>query len=74
MRNIHILLSALAMTALAACSSGPPVPDWKMNAQSSVERFPAAALGGTALVEPTEFRRAARAGLENECAKLDRAL
>ena len=58
MRNIQLLLSALAMAALAACSSGPPVPDWKMNAQSSIERFQAAYLNGNALVEQTEFRRA----------------
>ena len=58
MRNIHILLSALAMTALAACSSGPPVPAWKMNAQSSIERFQAAYLNGNTLVEQMEFRRA----------------
>ncbi|NHQ91541.1 hypothetical protein [Janthinobacterium lividum] len=51
-------LAALLCTALAACSSGPPVPDWKMNAQSSVERFQSAYLGGNALVEQTEFRRA----------------
>jgi len=58
MMNIKLLLPALLVTALAACSSGPPVPDWKMNAQSSVERFQAAYLGGNALVEQTEFRRA----------------
>jgi hypothetical protein len=58
MINIKLLLPALAVTALAACSSGPPVPDWKMNAQSSVERFQAAYLSGNTLVEQTEFRRA----------------
>ncbi|WP_058051277.1 hypothetical protein [Janthinobacterium sp. Ant5-2-1] len=58
MRKLNATLSVLAMTALAACSSGPPVPDWKMNAQSSVERFQSAYLGGNALVEQTEFRRA----------------
>lgn len=58
MMNIKLLLPVLLVTALAACSSGPPVPDWKMNAQSSVERFQAAYLGGNALVEQTEFRRA----------------
>ncbi|MDO8065956.1 hypothetical protein [Janthinobacterium sp. SUN206] len=61
MININILrpaLAALLSAALAACSSGPPVPDWKMNAQSSVERFQAAYLSGNALVEQTEFRRA----------------
>ena len=51
-------IAALLCTLLAACSSGPPVPDWKMNAQSSVERFQAAYLSGNALVEQTEFRRA----------------
>ena len=52
------LIAATLASPLAACSSGPPVPDWKMNAQSSVERFQAAYLGGNALVEQTEFRRA----------------
>ncbi|MGK5079358.1 hypothetical protein [Janthinobacterium sp. HLX7-2] len=58
MSKINIVLSALAVAALAACSSGPPVPDWKMNAQSSIERFEAAYLNGNALVEQTEFQRA----------------
>lgn len=58
MRKINLALNALAMAALAACSSGPPVPDWKMNAQSSIERFEAAYLTGSVLVEQTEFQRA----------------
>ncbi|MNK71632.1 hypothetical protein D3C87_910890 [compost metagenome] len=58
MIKLNATLSVLALAALAACSSGPPVPDWKMNAQSSVERFQAAYLSGNALVEQTEFRRA----------------
>src|SRR5450830_788863 len=61
MRKRNVTLSALAAllcTALAACSSGPPVPDWKMNAQSSVERFQAAYLNGNTLIEETEFGRA----------------
>ena len=61
MRKINPALSVLAAllcAALAACSSGPPVPDWKMNAQSSIERFEAAYLNGSALVEQTEFQRA----------------
>ena len=58
MNTLNIVLSAMAMAALAACSSGPPVPDWKMNAQSSIERFEAAYLNGSALVEQTEFQRA----------------
>ena len=51
-------IATLLCILLAACSSGPPVPDWKMNAQSSIERFQAAYLSGNALVEQTEFRRA----------------
>ena len=58
MIKINLALSALALAALAACSSGPPVPDWKMNAQSSVERYEAAYLNGSVLVEQTEFQRA----------------
>ena len=54
----RILTAAVLASALAACSSGPPVPDWKMNAQSSIERFEAAYLAGRTLVEQTEFQRA----------------
>ena len=54
----RILTAAALASALAACSSGPPVPDWKMNAQSSIERFEAAYLSGRTLVEQTEFQRA----------------
>ena len=51
-------LAATLASLLAACSSGPPVPDWKMNAQSAIERFEAAYLAGRTLVEQTEFQRA----------------
>ena len=54
----RILTATALASALAACSSGPPVPDWKMNAQSSIERFEAAYLTGRTLVEQTEFQRA----------------
>lgn len=52
------LIAAALASLLAACSSGPPVPDWKMNAQSAIERFEAAYLTGRTLVEQTEFQRA----------------
>lgn len=52
------LIATTLASLLAGCSSGPPVPDWKMNAQSSIERFEAAYLNGNALVEQTEFQRA----------------
>lgn len=50
--------ATMLLTVLAACSSSPPVPDWKMNAQGAIERFEAAYLNGNALVEQTEFQRA----------------
>ena len=52
------LIAATLASLLAACSSGPPGPDGKMNAQSSIERFEAAYLTGRTLVEQTEFQRA----------------
>lgn len=58
MRKSLPFAAATLCALLAACSSGPPVPDWKMNAQSSIERFQAAYLNGNALVEQTEFQRA----------------
>ncbi|MES2974344.1 MAG: hypothetical protein V4757_12095 [Pseudomonadota bacterium] len=52
-------LLALSLVALlAACSSKPPVPDWQMNAQSSMERSVAAYLSGNARVDALEFERA----------------
>lgn len=56
-RPIAAISTALALL-LAGCASGPPVPDWKMNAQSSVERFQNAYLEGNAPVEAEEFKRA----------------
>lgn len=52
------LLPAAGAALLAACAGGPPVPDWQMNAQSSIERFQQAYLSGNALVDSTEFKRA----------------
>lgn len=43
---------------LAGCGSSPPVPDWKMNAQGSLERATNAYMSGKELVEKTEFGRA----------------
>lgn len=52
----HLLLTLPVL--LAACGSAPPVPDWKMNAQSSLERATAAYMGGKEAVEKNEFARA----------------
>ncbi|TWI66607.1 hypothetical protein IP91_02426 [Pseudoduganella lurida] len=55
-----MMRSSIFATVLlvAACSSSPPVPDWKMNAQSSLERATNAYMAGKDLVEATEFARA----------------
>lgn len=55
MKQVTALLACMLLTA---CASGPPVPDWKMTAQSSLERFESAYLSGDARVEQAEFERA----------------
>jgi hypothetical protein len=55
---ITTLLPCGLAILLSACSSGPPVPNWQMNAQSSVERFQNAYMEGNALLEAEEFKRA----------------
>lgn len=55
MKQVTALLACVLLTA---CASGPPVPDWKMTAQSSLERFESAYLSGDARVEQAEFERA----------------
>jgi hypothetical protein len=57
MKKIAIVIPAL----LAACGNNPPVPDWQMNAQSSIERSTAAYMAGNARVEEAEYRRAREA-------------
>lgn len=46
---------------LAACGNNPPVPDWQMNAQSSIERSTAAYMSGNTRVEEAEYKRAREA-------------
>lgn len=55
MKTIAPLLSLLM---LAACGSAPPVPDWKMNAQSSLQRTTDAYMEGKDAIEKNEFARA----------------
>ena len=55
MRIISIGLSSLLLTA---CASGPPPPDWQLNAKSSLERATEAYLSGDGRVETAEFARA----------------
>jgi len=58
MKKILLVIPALM---LAACGNNPPVPDWQMNAQSSIERSTAAYMSGNARVEEAEYRRAREA-------------
>lgn len=53
-----ILIALASAAALGACSSGPPVPDWKMNAQDSLKRATDAYLDGKPQIEKNEFARA----------------
>ncbi|NGZ85617.1 hypothetical protein [Duganella aceris] len=58
MKKISLLVPALL---LAACGNNPPVPDWQMNAQSSIERSTAAYMSGNARIEAAEYQRAREA-------------
>jgi hypothetical protein len=51
----------IAALLLAACGNNPPVPDWQMNAQSSIERSTAAYMSGNARIEDAEYKRAREA-------------
>jgi hypothetical protein len=57
--NRPALLSLLASVALlSACSGGPPVPDWKLNAHSAQARAINAYLSGKDSVAQAELARA----------------
>lgn len=56
MKTTTLLASLLGV--LTACASGPPVPDWQMNAHGALERAVAAHLGGDTRIEALEFERA----------------
>ncbi|MGB9990808.1 hypothetical protein [Pseudoduganella rhizocola] len=58
MMTRHILIALASTAALGACSSGPPVPDWKMNAQDSLKRATDAYMDGKPQIEKNEFARA----------------
>ena len=51
------LASAAALLA-TACASGPPPPDWQMNARGAIDSAVAAYLEGNTRVETAEFARA----------------
>ncbi|MES2299215.1 MAG: hypothetical protein V4582_19395 [Pseudomonadota bacterium] len=54
----RLSLIAATMLALGACASGPPIPDWQMNAKSGLERAVAAYLSGNDRLANAEFARA----------------
>jgi len=62
MSRVDRLLRALAAAALgllvAACSSRPPPPDWKVNARQAIDNAVVAYLEGNARVEAGETARA----------------
>lgn len=47
-----------ALVCLTACSGNPPAPDWKINAQSALERGTAAYLEGRTSIAEREFAAA----------------
>jgi hypothetical protein len=49
---------ALLLAGLVACASGPPPPDWQLNARSALDRATSAYLAGDARIEADEFERA----------------
>jgi hypothetical protein len=53
--------AAAAATLLAACSFGPPPPDWQLQAKASMERATTAYLSGDSRMEAREFEQARRA-------------
>lgn len=53
-------LLVIAALALAGCASKPRPPDWEINAQSALERYTQAYMGGNDRVEAAEFERARR--------------
>ncbi|MGH6610813.1 MAG: hypothetical protein ACRECQ_11220 [Burkholderiaceae bacterium] len=54
MRRVLIIAAAM----LAACASGPPVPDWQGNAKSALDRGTESYLAGDTRVADVEFARA----------------
>lgn len=50
--------AACMVLLLAACASGPPVPDWQMNAKSSIDRAVTQYLAGDTRASTAELDRA----------------
>ncbi len=69
------LAATLLIVSMTGCSSGPKVPDWKINAIGHVERFTEAYLKGDSRVEAREFELAraetARTGRPDQVARIE---
>jgi hypothetical protein len=52
------VISPALLALLAACASGPPPPDWQVNAKSALDRATEAYLAVDTRVEADEFERA----------------
>ena len=61
MKLIVPFIAASTLLTLAACGSNPPVPDWQMNAQGSIQRSTDAYMSGNTRVEEAEYKRAREA-------------
>jgi hypothetical protein len=59
--TLTALATLTVVSALAGCGNNPPVPDWRMNAQSAIERSTAAYMTGNTRVEEAEYQRAREA-------------
>jgi hypothetical protein len=56
--SARLALPALALALVAACSTGPAVPDWRLNAAGHVDRYRSAWLEGNERVAAIEFQAA----------------
>ena len=56
MKHARALLAVSAL--IAACASGPPVPDWESNAKISMDHAVAAYLAGDTRLADSDFERA----------------
>jgi hypothetical protein len=68
-------VAPVALLLVAACASGPPVPDWQSNAAEALQRAVAVYLAGDTRLGDAEFGRArselARTGRADQVARVE---